>query len=161
VTSPSSLTLRPGNNIDTVQTIAARFQSKYNQDLRKVPSTSSVSPLTPLQVLQEYTGSYYRQAMLTYLGGLQPLGSIEAEMALWLTPPGGEAQDGRIEFLAQALNNAKEYVAWLDADLLKKATKGLGTDERLVVDCLCPRTKSQLRRIDAIYRSPPPPIPSG
>lgn len=102
--------------------------------------------------------------MLTYLGGVQPLGSIEAEMALWLTPIGGEAQDGRIEFLAQALNNAKvdlmnrfvtfrqEYIAWLDADLLKKATKGIGTDERLLVDCLCPRTKSQLRRIDAIYR---------
>lgn len=124
--------------MDTVQLIAQRFQAKYNQDLRKV--------------LQEYTGSYYRLAMLTYMSGVQPLGSIEAEMALWLTPSGGEAQEGRIEYLAQSLNNAKESIAWLDADLLKKATRGLGTDERLVVDCLCPRTKSQLRRIDLIYR---------
>jgi hypothetical protein len=97
-----------GNNIDTVQLIAQRFQSKYNQDLRKV-GLAGLSALTVSfpQVLQEYTGSYYRQAMLAYLEGLQPLGSIEAEMALWLTPSGGEAQEGRIEFLAQALNNVK------------------------------------------------------
>jgi len=49
-------------------------------------------------------------AMLTYLNGVQPLGSIEAEMALWLTPPGGDAQEGRIEFLAQALNLAKVWI---------------------------------------------------
>jgi hypothetical protein len=89
-----------------VQLIAQRFQAKYNQDLRKV-TPSSPRLRDPPQVLQEYTGSYYRQAMLAYLEGLQPLGSIEAEMALYLTPPGGEAQEGRIEFLAQALNNAK------------------------------------------------------
>lgn len=45
--------------------------------------------------------------MLTYLSGVQPLGTFEAEMALWLTPPGGEAQEGRIEYLAQSLNIAK------------------------------------------------------
>jgi len=127
-----------GNHMHVVQDIAARFQSKYNQEMRKL--------------IQEYTGSTYRLALTTYLAGVNPLASYDAEMALYTTPAGGEAQEFRIELLTEALHNAKEYIAWLDVDLLKKATKGLGTDERLVVETLCPRTKGQLKRIDAMYR---------
>jgi hypothetical protein len=35
---------------------------------------------------------------------------------------------------------------------LKLATRGIGTDERMVVSILCARTKSQLDAIDLIYR---------
>ncbi len=40
----------------------------------------------------------------------------------------------------------------MDADLLKRATKGFGTDERMVVEIMCTRTKAQLDSIDMIYR---------
>ena len=43
-------------------------------------------------------------------------------------------------------------MASLDADLLKKATVGLGTDERMVVNIMCSRTKAQLDAVDMIYR---------
>jgi uncharacterized protein YjbJ (UPF0337 family) len=121
-----------------VQEVVNRYQQKYNQDMRKV--------------IQEYTGSQYRQALLTYLSGVQPLGTHDAEMALWTTPAGGEAQEFRIEFLIETLDNLKEFIAQMDADLLFKAGKGIGTDERMVVDCICPRTKAQIRRIDMIFR---------
>ncbi|CAE7670863.1 Anxa6, partial [Symbiodinium microadriaticum] len=127
-----------GNDMRMVQAIADRFHQKYNQDMRKV--------------IQEYTGSNYREALLTYLKGIQPLGNHDAEMALWSTPAGGEAQEFRIELLAETLDGLKEFIASMDADLLHKAAKGIGTDERMVVDCICPRTKAQIRRIDAIYR---------
>ena len=127
-----------GNDMHVVQAIADRYQQKYNQDMRKV--------------IQEYTGSNYREALLTYLKGAQPLGSRDVEMALWSTPAGGEAQEIRLEILIEALAGLKEFIASMDADLLHKAAKGIGTDERMVVDCLCPRTKAQLRRIDMIYR---------
>lgn len=35
---------------------------------------------------------------------------------------------------------------------LKRAAKGLGTDERMVVSVLCSRTKAQIDRIDNIFR---------
>lgn len=43
-------------------------------------------------------------------------------------------------------------MASLDADLLKKATKGLGTNERMVISIMCTRTKAQLDAVDMIYR---------
>jgi annexin A7/11 len=46
----------------------------------------------------------------------------------------------------------QECVASLDADLLKKATAGIGTDERMVVNIMCSRTKAQLDAVDMIYR---------
>jgi hypothetical protein len=48
--------------------------------------------------------------------------------------------------------NKQDSIASLDADLLKIATNGWGTDERLVVSILCSRTKAQLDAIDLIYR---------
>ena len=35
---------------------------------------------------------------------------------------------------------------------MKKATRGLGTDERAVVNIMCCRTKDQLESIDMLYR---------
>jgi hypothetical protein len=35
---------------------------------------------------------------------------------------------------------------------LKRAARGLGTDERAVVNILCSRTKPQTARIDAVFR---------
>lgn len=46
----------------------------------------------------------------------------------------------------------QNFIASFDADLLKLAARGVGTDERLVVSILCARTKSQLDAIDMIYR---------
>lgn len=46
----------------------------------------------------------------------------------------------------------KDSIATLDAKMLKRATKGIGTDERLVVSILCARSKSQLEAVDQKYR---------
>ena len=50
------------------------------------------------------------------------------------------------------IERMKDWTASLDADLLKKAAKGIGTDERMVVSILCTRTKAQIDRIDLIFR---------
>ena len=40
----------------------------------------------------------------------------------------------------------KQHIAQLDAQAVKEATAGWGTDDRKLIVSLCSRTKSQLRR---------------
>jgi hypothetical protein len=128
-----------GTEMHVTQNIVAKFREKYDGDLQ--------------EMIQKSTGGNYRKALLAYLEGKNPLGSTDAEIALWQTPSGGEAQDIRIEMLLGALTNAKESIAEMDAYLLKYAAKGIGTDEKLVIDVLCSRTKTQLDAIDLVYRA--------
>lgn len=55
------------------------------------------------------------------------------------------------DLVLRALDNVKQSVAELDVEMLIYAAKGLGTDERLVVQILCARTKEQLDAIDQIF----------
>lgn len=94
-----------GNMMHVTQNLVAKFREKYDADLQ--------------QMIQKATGGNFRKALLAYLEGKNPLGSTDAEFALWDTPSGGEAQDYRIELLLSALMNAKESIAELDCVLLK------------------------------------------
>jgi annexin A7/11 len=47
----------------------------------------------------------------------------------------------------------KQFIAARDADSVKKATSGIGTDEGALVGVLCNRTKAQLERVDLFYHS--------
>ena len=128
-----------GSMMHVTQNLLVKFREKYDCDLE--------------QMIQKSTGGNYRKALLKYLEGKNPLGSTDAEFALWNTPSGGEAQDIRIEMLLGALKHAKDSIAELDAYLLKYAAQGMTTDDKLVIDVLCSRTKEQLDAIDLIYRA--------
>jgi len=128
-----------GTMMHVTQNIVVKYREKYDGDLQ--------------EMIQKSTGGNYRKALLAYLEGTNPLGSTDAEFALWHTPSGGEAQDIRIEMLLGALMNAKESIANMDAYLLKYAAKGMSTDDKLVIDVLCSRTKTQLDAIDLAYRA--------
>jgi hypothetical protein len=127
-----------GSMMHVTQALVVKFREKYDGDLQ--------------QMVQKATGGNYRKALLAYLEGKNPLGSTDAEFALWDTPSGGAAQAIRIELLLDALVNAKDSIAELDAYLLKFANQGISTDDKLVIDVLCSRTKGQLDTIDLVYR---------
>jgi len=54
--------------------------------------------------------------------------------------------------LQQHNRDLKQYIAKLDAEAVKEATAGWGTNDRKLIVSLCSRTKSQLRRTAAKYR---------
>jgi len=54
--------------------------------------------------------------------------------------------------LQQHNRDLKQHIAQLDAEAVKEATAGWGTNDRKLIVSLCSRTKSQLRRTAAKYR---------
>jgi hypothetical protein len=54
--------------------------------------------------------------------------------------------------LQQHNRDLKQHIAQLDAEAVKEATAGWGTNDRKLIVSLCARTKSQLRRTAAKYR---------
>ena len=97
-----------GSMMHVTQNLVVKFREKYDADLQ--------------QMIQKATGGNYRKALLAYLEGKNPLGSTDAEFALWHTPSGGAAQDVRMELLLSALLHAKDSIAELDSVLLKVST---------------------------------------
>jgi annexin A13 len=58
-----------------------------------------------------------------------------------------------MEFLQrQELNKLLDFVAFRDANLVRKACAGLGTDDDLLISLLCQRTKSQIQAIARSYQ---------
>jgi Annexin len=47
----------------------------------------------------------------------------------------------------------KQFIAARDADSVKKATSGIGSDEGALASVLCNRTKAQLERLDLCYHA--------
>lgn len=50
-------------------------------------------------------------------------------------------------------NHAQNFVANRDVDVVRRATKGFGTDEASLINTLCNRTEKQLEAIDLLYHS--------
>lgn len=46
---------------------------------------------------------------------------------------------------------SQDFVAKRDVDIVRRATKGIGTNESSLVYTLCNRTKKQLDAVDLIY----------
>lgn len=62
-----------------------------------------------------------------------------------------------MEFLTQTIEEEKknllEYIAYRDAKQVQKACKGMGTNDKLLIEVLCSRSKEQIRALDLQYRS--------
>lgn len=121
-----------------VRDIASRYKSKYNVDLNTL-------------LKKELGDGDYSNAVLTWVNGSDPTGNYVP------TAPPAENQPtadiiANIDTVAACIERMKDFTASLDADLLKRAAKGVGTDERMVVNVLCTRTKAQIDRIDLMYR---------
>ena len=43
------------------------------------------------------------------------------------------------------------FIAKRDVEIVRRATKGIGTDEASLVNSLCNRTKKQLEAVDTLY----------
>jgi hypothetical protein len=128
-----------GNDKHVVQEIVRRYKLKYDVDLSAL--------------MKKETGGDYQNALLTWLRGADPAGGYPEPAP---APPDASAPTAvliqRIDQIATAIECMKDWTASLDADLLKRAAKGLGTDERMVVSILCSRTKAQIDRIDLVFR---------
>jgi hypothetical protein len=61
-----------------------------------------------------------------------------------------------MEFLADTIQQEKanllDYIAYRDAKQVQKACKGMGTNDTLLIQILCSRTKEQIRALDLKYR---------
>jgi hypothetical protein len=112
--------------------VAERFQKKY--------STSLVDRI------KDEVGGNYAQSMITWLTCPDVTRGLEHPLAI--APIQSNEHE---ELVTQAMENVKQSVAELDAAMLIYAAKGIGTDERLVVQILCARTKEQLDAIDQIF----------
>jgi hypothetical protein len=110
--------------------VAQRYQDKYS------------SPLVTR--IKDEVGGNYAQAMITWLTQLDVTHGLEYALA-------DSSVSDSDELVSQALAHVKHSVAVLDTEMLLYAAKGIGTDERLVVQILCARTKEQLDSIDQIF----------
>lgn len=111
--------------------VAECFQSKYSKSL--------------IDHIKDEVGGNYAKSMITWLTTPDVTGGLEYEITK------ATHRNEQNELILRALDNAKQSVAELDVDMLIYAAKGMGTDERLVVQILCARTKEQLDAIDQIF----------
>lgn len=127
-----------GNDKEVVQQIIARYKAKYDIDLRTL--------------IKKETGGNYQNALLTYMKGEDPThGYVPPAHAPSEATPQPELVK-ILDGLVATIEYMKNFTAALDVDLLKRAAKGVGTDERMVVSILCTRTKDQIERIDLAFR---------
>jgi annexin A7/11 len=106
--------------------VADRYRVKYGRDL--------------VEKIKNETGGNFEDSLVAWLTLDDPTGGFE-----YVVNPTPDQ-------FAFCVAQIKHSVADLDVDLLKRAIDGVGTDERLVCDVLCNRTKSQMDAIDLIYR---------
>ncbi len=111
--------------------VAERYQAKYNEIL--------------VERIKDEVGGNYAQSMVTWITATDVTRGVEFDLTN--TSPHSDEHE---YLVATAMENVKLSVAELDAELLIYAAKGLGTDERLVVQILCARTKEQLDGIDQV-----------
>jgi annexin A7/11 len=112
--------------------VAERYQSKYSKVL--------------IERIQDEVGGNYAKSMITWLTAPDVTGGLE-----YLLSAAPIQSNEHEELVAQAMQNVKQSVAELDTEMLLYAAKGIGTDERLVVQILCARTKEQLDAIDQVF----------
>lgn len=132
-----------GNHKHVAAQISATFFTKYDKYLK--------------DELASEIGGNFLNAVKVWIRGHDAAGGMEPTVAFYRKQfEAGTLGAGDIEvycsILQTAIDNCKECIASLDCDLLKKAAKGIGTDERMVVSILCTRTKAQLDAVDLMYR---------
>jgi hypothetical protein len=93
--------------------------------------------------LQTEVSGNYLQALVTYLTTPDPTKGLED-----IISKGGATS----EIYKQAYINVKQSIAEMDAFLLSFAAKGMNTDEALIIDTMCNKTKDELDAMDLAYR---------
>lgn len=132
-----------GNHKHICVSVAQEFQEAYKNSLR--------------EEIRKETGGNFETALLTWLMGVDPTGGLEPTINYYLklypTFTNAPQLGLFIDLVDRVIGNMKDYLASFDADLLKFATKGFGSDERLIVNVLCTKTKAQLDAVDQKYRA--------
>eukprot|EP00604_Paraphysomonas_vestita_P002730 CAMPEP_0174818444 /NCGR_PEP_ID=MMETSP1107-20130205/1112_1 /TAXON_ID=36770 /ORGANISM="Paraphysomonas vestita, Strain GFlagA" /LENGTH=757 /DNA_ID=CAMNT_0016030273 /DNA_START=360 /DNA_END=2633 /DNA_ORIENTATION=+ len=114
--------------------VAERYQAKYSAIL--------------VDRIKDEVGGNYAQSMVSWLTTSDVTGGLEYDLTNTSVH-----SDAHNDLILRILDNVKQSVAELDVEMLIYAAKGLGTDERLVVQILCARTKDQLDAIDQVFLS--------
>lgn len=63
------------------------------------------------------------------------------------------AERQNAELLIQELNNLLHFIAVRDATLVHTATAGFGTDDEMLINIVCNRTKDQIHAADVAFRA--------
>jgi hypothetical protein len=93
--------------------------------------------------LESEVSGNYLAALISYLTTPDPTNGLEDVISKGGATP---------EIYKQAYFNVKESIANMDAFLLGFAAKGMGTDQSLIIDTMCNKTKDELDAIDLAYR---------
>ena len=110
--------------------ICQRYFAKYDKSLID-------------RLASEISGNYLK-AMTSYLTSADPTLGLEE-----IIENGGATED----VYRQAYLNVKQSIADMDAYLLNFANSGMSTDQSLIIDVMCNKTKDELEAIDMSFRN--------
>ncbi|CBN78900.1 conserved unknown protein [Ectocarpus siliculosus] len=127
-----------GNDKGRLSIISERFTEKYDTTLHDMASS-------------ELRGHFQIAVSLWVDATADP--TFGAEQQLVDLPEGEDQDEKRLKLLEEENDGLKTYIAKVDAEQIWRACKGMGTNEGRVIGIICTRTKSQVERIDEMYRT--------
>eukprot|EP00904_Undaria_pinnatifida_P009673 jgi/Undpi1/5836/HiC_scaffold_2.g01110.m1 len=99
----------------------------------------------------ELSGSFLKAAVC-WVAGADPSGGMEYVTQKALAE-GSSSEKDLAKALLQERANVKDFICQADAGDIRRACKGLGTNDSRLVSIVCGRTKPHLARVDQYYHS--------
>ncbi|CAM9228095.1 unnamed protein product, partial [Phaeothamnion confervicola] len=100
-------------------------------------------------LLDELSGDF-EDAAIAWIAGADPTGGMEFAVA---AGGGVTALRARAQAVLQQRENLKDFVCRMDAQQIRAACKGMGTNDAKLIGIVCGRTKEHLKRVDRYYHS--------
>ncbi|CAM9383090.1 unnamed protein product [Chrysoparadoxa australica] len=100
------------------------------------------------EILKDELHGDFEDAAIAWVSGAEPTGGMEYAIA----DLGPDADRRTLaKALMQERMNINDYLAQVDAMLVREACKGLGTDDTALIAIICGRSKAHLRAMDVYY----------
>ena len=120
--------------------VAEAYQRKYGQ-----PLTAALK--------SEVRGDFARASVLWVKALQDPAAGLEGTTEQEIEPIADDpaALLGLVDALLAERASLTSFLAKLDADVLREACYGFGTDDRRLISVLCSRSKTHLARVSSEY----------